>query len=312
VTKIICGVDVSSQKLDARIGATGPVLNVDRTPEGVGALEVWCRGQGVELVVMEATGGYERLPFSLLWAQDLACAVVNPRSVRRFAEAMGLLEKTDVIDAGVIAWYAQAKGIVGQAPASASQLKLRALVTRLGQLTQLAATQLNQRRLVDDDEVLASINELLAFARAQIQRLERQIAELLKLDPLWKALDAEFRTIKGVADRTVARLMAEAPEIGLVSNKAISKLVGLAPMANDSGKHHGKRRVRGGRTGVRTILFFVAGVVRKHDPDLRAFHQRLLEAGKSKKAIRIALARKLLVRLNAKARDVRRSMAPAA
>jgi transposase len=305
VAKIICGVDVSSDRLDARVGLEGAELSVGRSAEGVDELLAFCRRHGVELVVMEATGGYEQLPFSLLWASGMACAIANPRAVRRLAEGLGLLEKTDRIDAGVIARYGEVKDLVGQAPASAAQQKLRALTTRLGQLTSLKTAQSNQRRLVSEAEVLAGIDEMLALARRQIRKLEQAIAELLATDPLWQTLDATFRSIKGVADRTTARLMAELPEIGLISGKAASKLVGLAPLAKDSGKRKGKRAIRGGRAGLRSTLFVVAELVRRYDPDFADLHRRLNSAGKPKKAIRIALARKLLVRLNAKARDAR-------
>jgi transposase len=274
-------------------------------------LRSFCAEHGVELVVMEATGGYEKLPFGLLWAAGMACAIVNPRSVRRFAEAMGFLEKTDRIDTGVIADYARVKRIVAQEPASASQERLRALVVRLRQLTELKVAQTNQRRLLEEAEAQASIDELLVVIRRQIRRFEAMIAELLDSDPLWRALDQAFREIKGVADRTVARLAAEMPEIGTVSNKAIAKLAGLAPIAKDSGKRKGKRSIRGGRSSARSILVVVAGVVQRHDPDLAAFHQRLIQAGKPKMAVRIAVARKLLVRLNAKARDARAALAAA-
>ena len=130
-------------------------------------------------------------------------------------------------------------------------------------------------------------------------------------DPLWAKLDEAFRTIKGVASRTVARLMAEMPEIGIYSNKAISKLAGLAPLADDSGNRSGKRSVRGGRSGVRSILFLVADIARRYDENLADFHRRLTAAGKPKMTVRIALAHKLLVRLNAKARDARKQLANA-
>jgi transposase len=153
--------------------------------------------------------------------------------------------------------------------------------------------------------VLASFTELLAVVNRQIGELATAIAALVAADPLWRQLDQAFRSIKGVADRTVARLMAEMPEIGTLSNKTISKLAGVAPLASDSGKHQGQRRVRGGRAAVREILFIVASVVARHEPDFAAFRQRLADAGKPPKVIRIALAHKLLVRLNAKARQVR-------
>lgn len=312
MTNILCGVDVSSATLDARIGREGGQLRVERTREGIEQLLAFCRAHGVTLVVMEATGGYEKLPFALLWAQRMPCAIVNPRSVRRFAEGMGVLEKTDGIDTAMISWYGEVKGITAQPPASESQQRLRALVDRLGQLTQALVVQTNQRRLVTDGAVLASIEEITALLRRQIRSFEAAIADLLATDPLWRALDEEFRTIKGVADRTIARLMASMPEIGTLSNKAIAKLAGLAPIPRDSGKVHGRRSVRGGRRDVRAILFVVAEIVRRHNADFADLHRRLSEAGKAKKAIRTAIARKLLVRLNAKARDVRAQLAIAA
>lgn len=309
MANIICGVDVSSQVLEARIGPEGAADRFPRTAEGIAQLTDFCRRHAVELVALEATGGYEKLPFMLLWAAGVPGAIVNPRSVRRFAEGMGLLEKTDRIDAGVIAWYAAVKRIVPREPPAEAQQKLAALVGRLRQLTELRVIQVNQRRLISDTEVLASIDAVIALVRKQIRQFEAEIAELITADPLWRALDQAFRTIKGVADRTVARLMADLPEIGTLSNKASAKLTGLAPIAKDSGKIVGKRRVRGGRRSVRDILFVVAEVVRRHDPDFQAFHRKLSQAGKPKKVIRIALARKLIVRLNAKARDARAQIA---
>jgi transposase len=184
-------------------------------------------------------------------------------------------------------------------------------VTRLRQLTELKVLQQNQRRLVSEAAVLSSIEAVLALVRRQIREMETAIAALLDSDPLWQALEASFRAIKGVADRMVAGLMAVLPEIGTVSNKAVAKLAGVAPIARDSGKSHGKRPVRGGRAAIRSTLFVVAGVVARHEPDFIAFREKLAAAGKPKKVIRVALARKLLVRLNAKARDARQQLAPA-
>jgi transposase len=311
VAKTICGVDVSSTSLDARIGhAEGPYRRFARSSEGVAALAAFCRAHAVDLVAMAATGGYEKLPFGLLWAEGIATAIVNPRAVRRFADAMGLLEKTDRIDAGVIAWYAEVKR--ARAPAGETQQRLAAWVGRLRQLTELRVSQRNQRRLVSEPRVLASIDEIIAMLSRQVREFEARIAALVAADPLWAKLAAAFRSIKGVASRTVARLMAELPEIGTLSAKAAAKLAGLAPLAHDSGRRSGKRAVRAGRAGVRSVLFIVAEVARRHDPTLAAFRDRLAAAGKPKKVIRVALAHKLLTRLNAKARDVRNELALAA
>jgi len=309
VAALICGVDVSSISLDARVGSQGAEARFENNAQGVAGLIAFCQQHGVELVAMEATGGYEKLAFGLLWGSGIAVALLNPRAVRRFAQGMGWDEKTDRIDSGVIAWFAEVKKVTPTQPASAAQAQLEALVTRLRQLTELHAAQRNQRLLVSEAAVLDSFRELLALLKTQIRALEKAIAELIAADPLWQQLDQAFRSIKGVAGRTVSRLMAEMPEIGTASNKAVSKLAGLAPLAKDSGKNQGKRVVRGGRSNVRTILYVVAGVVRRYDADFAAFYERLRAAGKPKRVIRVALAHKLLVRLNAKAREVRQQHA---
>lgn len=289
-----------------REGAAGCFPN---DAEGIAALAAFCQTHQVDLVAMEASGGYEKRAFGMLSQQGLGVAILNPRAVRRFAESMGQLEKTDRLDAGMIAWYAEVKKSRPVCLAPASQQQLRALVTRLRQLTAVRTAQRNQARLVIEPVVVTQFAEMQELIARQIRQLESAIAELIGQDPLWRELDSVFRSIKGVADRTVARLMAEMPELGTLSNKTISKLAGVAPLARDSGKHQGKRSVRGGRATVREILFVVASVVGRHEPDFVAFQQRLRAVHKAPKVIRIALAHKLLVRLNAKARQVRQQFA---
>ncbi len=311
MNRIICGVDVSKDWLDAHVWPSGVIERFANDATGIAALCLFCRSRGAALAVMEASGGYERLGFMLLWSHGMPCALVNARSVRRFAEAMGYLEKTDRIDAAVIAHYGAVKKIVPTPPPSNSQQRLAALVGRLCQV--VGDTTINKQRksAAPDAEACASIEAMLAFLKREQRRLEGEIASMIDDDPLWAKLGSAFRSLKGVAGRTVARLMAEQPEIGLISNKAIAKLAGLAPIANDSGRRAGNRHVRGGRAGPRGILFVVAAIVAKFDPHLKAFAQRLQQAGKPKMLIRIALARKLLVILNAKARDARTEFANA-
>lgn len=308
VTRTICGVDVASESLEARVGQQGPTASFANHPEGIAALAAFCHAHQVELVAMEATGGYEQQAFAQLSEQDLPVAIVNPRAVRQFAQSMGSLEKTDRIDAGMIAWYAETKKSRPLCLAPRTQIELRARVTRLRQLTEVRTAQLNQQRLVTNRAIQDGFRQMLALLAVQIEELEQAIAQLIGQDPLWRELNQAFRTIKGVADRTVARIMAEMPEIGTLSNKTISKLAGVAPLAQDSGKHQGKRAIRGGRAAVREILFIVASVVGRYEPDFIAFQQRLRAAGKPPKVVRIALAHKLLVRLNAKAREVRQQL----
>ncbi|MDX8450921.1 IS110 family transposase [Mesorhizobium captivum] len=311
MNKIICGVDVSKGWLDAHVEPSGAAGRFRNDAAGVADLAAWCQGHGVELVVMEASGGYERLAFLLLWEMGQPCGMANARSVRYFAEAMGFLEKTDRIDAAMIACYGLVKQLKPMPPPCAAQQRLKALVARLSQVGGDLTIQKQRKSAAADTETIASLDEVIALLVRQSRRLEGEIASLIDDDPLWACLDRAFRSLKGVASRTVARLMAQLPEIGIVSNRAIAKLAGLAPIANDSGKRSGRRPVRGGRAGPRGVLFLVASIVAKYDPHLAAFQQRLQAAGKEKMVIRIALARKLLVILNAKARDARSEFANA-
>lgn len=226
MTQIICGVDVGSESLDARIGQDGAWQQFARDADGIAELAVFCKTHAVDIVVMEATGGYERLPFAQLWGAGQPCAVVNPRAVRQFAEAMRYFEKTDCIDCGMIAWFAEIRRIKPMRPAAAGQQRLTALVVRLRQLTDCKVAQANQCRLVTEPDVLSTFDAVLAVIKTQTRSLEVKIAEAIDDDPLWAELDRVFRSIKGVADRTVAQLMACMPEIGLLSGKAISKLAG--------------------------------------------------------------------------------------
>jgi transposase len=308
--KVLCGVDVSKARLDACIEPGGTFANFENDAAGVAALADFCRQHRAQLVVMEASGGCERQAFLLLWEAGIACALTNPRSVRRYAEAMGILEKTDRIDAGVIARFGIAKDIKPTPLPNPQQRRLKALVARLRQVTDDLTIQKQRRSAASvEAEMLASLDEVIALLKRQSRTLEGEIASMIDDDPLWAQIANAMRAVKGVAGRTIARVMADPTEIGIYSNKAITKLSGLAPLADDSGTRRGKRHVRGGRESVRSILFLVAEIARRFDPSLAQFHRKLSQAGKPKMVVRVALARKLLVRLNAKARDARSAYA---
>ncbi len=227
VTRIICGVDIASSSLEARLGRQGALTSFANNAEGIAALAAFCHAHQVELVAMEATGGYEQQAFAGLCEQALPVAILNPRAVRRFAESMGRLEKADAIDAGMIAWYAEVKQSPPLCVAPASQQHLRALVTRLRQLTEIRTAQLIQRRLITDPAVEASFAELLAVLATQIDALQQNIAKLIDADPLWRELDHAFRSIKGVADRhSWPGSWPRCSEIGALSNKTILRQAG--------------------------------------------------------------------------------------
>jgi len=305
--QMICGVDVSKAWLDAWI--EGTYRRFANRAEGAEALAGFCREHAAELVVMEASGGCEKPVFLALWKQGQPCAIANARSVRRFAEAMGYLEKTDRIDAQMIARFAEAKRMVPTPPPSADQQRLTALAVRLRQVTQDLGNQKRRLHSSRDETALASLKEAIAFFTRQAAELVDEIGRMIDADPLWAALDRSFRSVKGVASRSVAYLLAELPEVGTLSNRAVAKLVGLAPLPDDSGQRHGQRSIRGGRAGIRSLLVLIADIASRFDPSLADFRQRLLDKGLSKMEVRVALARKLLVRLNAKARDTRKALA---
>lgn len=231
---IICGVDVSKAWLDS--WAAGHYQRFANTANGVGQLLNFCRENDVALVVMEATGGFEQAAYLALWKQGQSCAIANPRAVRSFADAMGYLEKTDRIDAQMIAGYANAKNLIATPPPTEDQRRLTALAARLRQVSADISVQKQRLHSTSEPTALASLKDAITFFNRQAKALAAEIAALITVDPLWAELDKTIRSIKGLADRTVAVLLADLPELGTISNKAIAKLAGLAPIANDSGQ----------------------------------------------------------------------------
>jgi transposase len=313
--QIYCGVDVSKARLDSFVATNskaGVFDSFENTAEGIEQLRQFAIVHGAQVIVMESSGIVCNLPYRLLWQSGMPCALVNPGQVRDYARSMGRLEKTDRIDAEVIARFATARELIPKAPPTPEQQRLTAYFARLRQVTADLITQKQRLHSTVEDFALEGIRELIKVLERQSRKLSAEIASMIDDDPTWQALAKTFASYKGVAGRTVAVILADLPEIGLYDNRAISKIVGLAPLANDSGQRHGKRPIRGGRASVRTILFLVADIVAKYDQHFADFKARLLAKGKAKMQVRIALARKLLVQLNAKARDLRASLANAA
>lgn len=304
----LCGVDISKDRLDCFI-QPDHFIQFENSSEGIGLLADLLQSHSCGLVVMEASGGYERMVFYQLWELKIPCAIVNPRSVRDFAKACGHLEKTDRIDAEVIAQFGAVMKTKPMPAPAQNQRRLSALSARMQQVVSDLVVQKQRLHTAHIDVARQGILNLIALLKSESKFLSAEIAGLINADPLWAAIDKTLRSVKGVADRSVATIMADLSEIGLYSNKAIAKLVGLAPLADDSGKRNGKRHVKGGRASVRSILFLVANIVCKFDQTMQAFKHRLTEKGKPKMVIRIALAHKLLVRLNAKVKETRQTFA---
>ncbi len=302
------GIDVSKAMLDAfadaAAGAGGAAAGPQsrsfaNTPEGVAALAAWLRPLGVTLVVVEATGRYERAAAVALMDAGLEVAVVNPRQVRDFARAAGTLAKTDAVDARVLAAFGRAIGPRATPRPTDAQQRLAALVARRRQVVGMRADDRNRLPRADDRLARQLVEQHLRPLDRQVERLDREIAKLVERDDDWRGKADLLQSVPGVGAGTAAALLAELPELGSLGHKQVSALAGLAPFADDSGTLRGRRRVRGGRAAARTALYMAAVTARRCNPALRAFADRLAAAGKPFKVLITACMRKLLVTLNA-------------
>ena len=295
------GIDVSKATLDvAWISAQRTErLSTTNAPEGFQTLVGQWPEPAAVRVVVEATGGYERALVAALVEAGVRTAVVNPRQVRDFAKALGVLAKTDRIDAGVLARFGQRvePRLLEEDPSQRAELMQ--LVTRRRQLVDLRTMESNRRELTTARAAAKSIRHVLSLLDKEIVHLEAEIARLLDSDDDWRAKIKLLSTTPGVARVTSATLVAEVPELGRLGRQAIAALVGVAPLNDDSGRHRGGRRVAGGRASVRRVLYMAALSARRCNPAIRAFAQRLAAQGKRPKVIIIACMRKLLVILNA-------------
>lgn len=300
---ICVGVDVSSEHLDAAFGPQGPVQRFGNTRAGIRKLLGRLRGLAVEVVLMEATGGYEFALAEALCGASLPVAVVNPRQVRDYARAMGVLAKTDAVDAKVIARFAAAgRHQLWKAPDPAAR-ELAELAARRLQLVAQRTAENNRRKLVRSRRVRSDIGRAIGGLKRRIKRLDREIAGLIAASPYLRARAGLIASVPGAGPQLVAVLSAYLPELGQVGNKQACALVGVAPLNRDSGKYSGKRFVWGGRARVRSALYMAALSASKHNPRISAFYERLLAAGKPKKVALVACMRKLLTILNAMLRN---------
>jgi transposase len=297
------GIDIAKANVDcAVLGAELPVRRYINDVDGHSALAAALQPLGVALVVMEATGGYESALACALQAAGCAVAVVNPKQARDFAKGIGRLAKTDRIDAETLAQFAATLLRRGdlrrftQPLPDAQQRDLAALVTRRRQLlTMLGAERL--RLQLATTKVRPSIEALIGAIRAQLDDVEAQMRS--HVGQHFAELDALLRSARGIGPIASATLIATLPELGHLNRRQISALVGVAPMANDSGTLRGRRRVAGGRFEVRRVLYMATLTATSHNPTIRAYYQRLVAAGKLPKVALVACMRKLLVTLNA-------------
>lgn len=292
------GIDVSKRFFDVHILEDNKDMHFDYTAEQVGKCVELLAAMEVELIAMEATGGYEMQLAAQLQAAGLAVAVVNPRKIRDFGKATGVLAKTDKIDARLIARFAAKMEPPANEVIEANAAILGALVARRHQLIQLRTAENNRMEHAFAKEVKRSIKVMLGTLGREIEKVDRQIRDHIEQQPQLKQKAEILKTAPGISDTTASMLLVELPELGRANKKEIAALVGVAPMNLDSGMFRGKRMTGGGRRDVRSRLFMPTLVAIRYNPAIRRYYQHLLEEGKPKMTAIVAAMRKLLVILN--------------
>jgi transposase len=302
------GIDVCKDFLDVYVLPQGLILQQPNTEIGVQTLIEQLQPSVPSLVVVESTGGLERILVHGLQTATIPVAIANPRKVKGFAIALGKA-KTDKLDAEVIARFAQTVNPRPCPIPDASAQQLSDLVRRRQQLVEMQVAEKNRlsraSKAVEND-----IGEHIEQMQDRIELLNEQIQALATQQRDGQRKNEILRSVKGIGQITAALCVAELPELGKLTDKQIARLVGVAPINHDSGKHKGKRMIQGGRTSIRCGLYMATLVATRHNPVIRDFYQRLLEKGKLKKVALVACMRKLLVILNAMLRDNRTWQAP--
>lgn len=292
------GIDVSKDTLDIYIEPTAEAMHVVYDDKGVAQVVNRLLKVAPTLIVMEATGGLEMRLASELAAKGLPVAVINPRQARDFAKATGQLAKTDRVDAVVLAAFARAIRPAVRPIKDADTRELDDLVTRRRQLIDMRVQE--TLRLGTASKVQRkSLAAHIAWLEKRIAKLDDDLTKRLRSSDAWRTKDDLLQGIPGVAAVTTLTLLAKCPELGTMNRRQIAALVGVAPLANDSGQHRGKRRIWGGRADVRSVLYMATISAMTWNSDIKAFAARLRQAGKLPKVVIVACMRKLLTIMNA-------------
>jgi transposase len=301
-TSSFVGIDVSKGRLDVAIGEQGEFWDVANDEKGIAKLVERMEAVQPELIVLESTGGLELPVMAELYASHLPAALVNPGRVREFAKSIGLLAKTDKLDARLLARFAEVvKPPVTRLPDEQEQ-HLIALVTRRRQLIEMLVAEQNRFNTVRLS-MRQNLEEHITWLRQALADLDQEIKQFIHQSPIWEDKGDLLQSVPGVGPVTACTLLAELPELGSLDRKKIAALVGVAPFNDDSGHRRGKRRVKGGRSSVRSVLYMAALSASKFNPVLSLFYKRLIQHGKEKKVALTACMRKLLTFLNAIIRD---------
>jgi transposase len=296
---ITVGIDVSKATLVVAVQPTGEQWVTETTPAAVEALVARLGALRPTLIVVEATGGYERALTAQCATAQLPIAVVNPRQVRAFAQALGRTAKTDDIDAQLLAAFGARIQPAARALADAETQALAALVVRRRQLIEMIGME--RRRLEQappTGKITRDLRNHIRWLERRVDDVDDEIGTAIQASPLWRGQDDLLRSVPGIGPTTARTLLAELPELGRLDRRAIAALVGVAPFNCDSGQHRGQRHIWGGRASVRAVLYMAAVSAARYNPVIRVFYRRLRDAGKPAKVALVATMRKLLTIVN--------------
>jgi transposase len=304
------GVDISKERLDIGVSREGESWQANNDEVGIRNTANRLVEIQPALVVVESTGGLETALVVELCARQIPVALVNPGRVREFAKSLGLLAKTDKLDAHLLARYGKAAELQPSVLPSTDIQHLSALMSRRRQLIQMLTMEKNHF-LSTPLSLRPRLHEHITWLEQELDSLTEEIQQAIQATPLFKEKEQILRSAKGVGRITASILLSDLPELGQLNRKKIAALVGVAPFNNDSGRRHGPRRVKGGRSSVRNVLYMAAMVASRFNPVIKRFYQRLIAAGKKKKVALVACMRKLLTILNAMLRDMSPWKSPA-
>ena len=297
------GIDVSKRSLHIAQWGEKEVTKYENDIGGITTMvEELSRAPGVALIVIEASGGFEKALVGELAAGGLPVVVVNPTRVRNYARAKGQLAKTDNIDARVIADFGQAIRPEVRSLNTVEQQLIKALVTRRRQLIEMQTAEKN-RRVSINPVLMPRLEKHLEWLKKELQEIEEELDDWIDKNTSWREIRSRLESVPGVGPVTSFTLIAGLPELGALSRQKIAALVGLAPFNRDSGRVRGRRHIHGGRADVRSVLYMAALSGIRYNPIIRSFYERLISRGKLAKVAITACMRKLLVILNAMVRD---------
>jgi transposase len=306
MTRPYVGIDVAKATLDVAIGSDGELVQVENNEAGIARLIQQLSEIGPTLVVLEATGGYESLVAGAIAGREIAVAVVNPRQVRDFAKATGVLAKTDRIDARVLARFAEAVRPEPRRLPTAEAKELEEFLSRRRQLVDMLTMEKNRVSIAGTERMKKSLKKHIDWLEEALRRANDDIDKTIRNSPAWREQEDLLRSMPGIGPVSARTMLAELPELGRLNRKKIAALVGVAPLNRDSGTLQGARTCWGGRASVRQVLYMATVAAVRCNPVIRRTYASLRDRGKKHKVALVACMRKLLTILTAMVRDQRR------